>query len=224
MALTPQQIAQYAYNAGFRGAALNQAVAVAIAESGGNPAAYNPEAAAGTKTGSGSRGLWQIYGSAHPEFNNPSAFDPQVNANAAFKVFREAGNRFTPWSTFNQGLAIPRVDYASQIKGVSMPQTKQASPVAQIARGATAPIQNQNLGASATGQTTPASIVPALPTIYSFLGIDPGKSESFVYDFTFTLLGIIFISISIIMLLVAGGSKVVSDNPEAVKAIAKLAV
>jgi hypothetical protein len=231
--LTPQQIAQYAYNAGFRGAALNQAVAVAIAESGGNTGAYNPEAAAGTKAGSGSRGLWQIYGSAHPQFNNSSAFDPQINANAAFQVFREAGNRFSPWSTFNQGLAVPRTDYASSIKGAVKMSN---SPVAQIARGAVAPIQQavtqtqptqnaqtQNLGASATGQSTPASIIPSMPTIYSFLGIDKAKKsgQAIASDFIFTFLGLSFILIAIIALFVGGGSKVVSDNSEAAKAITK---
>lgn len=105
MALSQQQLTQLAYNAGFRGSALRMAVAVAIAESGGNPRAYNPELAAGTRPGSGSRGLWQIYGSAHPEFNSDALFDPQLNARAAYKVYREAGNSFRPWSTFNNGSA-----------------------------------------------------------------------------------------------------------------------
>ena len=105
MALNPQQITQLAYNAGFRGSALRLAVAVAIAESSGNPHAYNPEIAAGTPQGSGSRGLWQIYGKAHPEFNTDALYDPQLNALAAYKVYREAGNSFRPWSTFNNGTA-----------------------------------------------------------------------------------------------------------------------
>lgn len=103
--LTPQELARLAYQAGFRGRDLILAVAIAIRESGGNPRAYNPETAAGTAAGSGSRGLWQIYGTAHPRYNNESAFDPAVNARAAFEVYREAGNRFTPWSTFNNGSA-----------------------------------------------------------------------------------------------------------------------
>lgn len=105
MALTPQQIAQYAYRAGFRGADLVKAVAIAMAESGGNPQAYNPELAAGTKSGAGSRGLWQVYGTAHPQFNNATMFDPLENAKAAYQVYREAGNKFTPWSTWNLGMA-----------------------------------------------------------------------------------------------------------------------
>jgi hypothetical protein len=104
-----------AYDAGFRGDALKWAVAIAMAESGGDPGAYNPEIAAGTKPGSGSRGLWQIYGSAHPQYNSSLAFDPVVNARAAFEVYRNAGYKFTPWSAYNKhtadkfynGLALP---------------------------------------------------------------------------------------------------------------------
>lgn len=104
-ALTPSQIEQYAYNAGFRGDALKLAVAVALAESAGNPSAYNPELAAGTKAGSGSRGLWQIYGSAHPQYNNNAVYDPQANANAAYSVYKSAGESFRPWSTYLNGAA-----------------------------------------------------------------------------------------------------------------------
>lgn len=115
--LTPQQIAQLAYNAGFRGNDLNTAVAIAMAESGGNPAAYNPEAAAGTPNGHGSRGLWQIYGFVHPKYDGQHAFDPKVNAQAAYEIYRQSGGRFTAWSTYNLGWAKPKQDYARMIKG-----------------------------------------------------------------------------------------------------------
>lgn len=105
MALSPNQIAQLANRAGFSGSALTMATAVAIAESSGNPEAYNPEAAAGTPPGLGSYGLWQIYRNAHPEFNGVDLYDPMNNAQAAYMVYRAAGNRFTPWSTYNNGAA-----------------------------------------------------------------------------------------------------------------------
>lgn len=111
--LSPGQIYDYAYKAGFRGADLLMAVAIAVKESGGDTKAYNPELAAGTRKGSGSRGLWQIYGQAHPEYNNDLVYDPQANANAAYKVYQQAGNKFTPWSTFNNGSAasiLPKLD------------------------------------------------------------------------------------------------------------------
>lgn len=105
MALTPNEIAKLAYNAGFRGTEVKWATAVALAESSGNPNAYNPELAVGTKKGMGSYGLWQIYLTAHPEFRGQNLYNPQVNAKAAFAVYTEAKRQFTPWSTYNNGAA-----------------------------------------------------------------------------------------------------------------------
>lgn len=102
--LNASQIRQYAYNAGFRGADLDTAVAVALAESGGNTQAYNPELASSySKPGGGSRGLWQIFGSVHPNYNSSIAFDPATNAKGAFEIYQAAGNKFTPWSAYNKG-------------------------------------------------------------------------------------------------------------------------
>jgi hypothetical protein len=104
MNLSPAQIAQYAAAAGFTGADLLTAVDIALAESGGNPTAYNPETAAsgGTPQGQGSYGLWQIYLKMHPEFSGEDLTDPQTNANAAFSIYAIAGG-FTPWSTYTSG-------------------------------------------------------------------------------------------------------------------------
>lgn len=110
--LSAAQIAQYAALAGFQGSDLVTAVAVALAESGGDPNAYNPETAAGAPTGKGSYGLWQIYLNAHPEFAGQNLNDPQTNANAAFSVYRASGGAFTPWSTFNSGAYASNLDAA----------------------------------------------------------------------------------------------------------------
>lgn len=100
-----KEIKQFAQNAGFSGDDLSIAIAVALAESKGDPRAYNPEIKANTPQGLGSRGLWQIYAKRHPEFGPDfdMLYDPQLNANAAFYVYTAAGNRFTPWSTFSNG-------------------------------------------------------------------------------------------------------------------------
>jgi Lysozyme like domain len=100
--LSPAQIQGYAANAGFTGDDLATAVAIAMAESTGNPNAYNAETAAagGTPPGQGSYGLWQIYLKAHPEFAGQNLYDPQTNANAAYSVYQAAGG-FSPWSTYN---------------------------------------------------------------------------------------------------------------------------
>jgi Lysozyme like domain len=101
--LTPAQIAQYAANAGFTGNDLLTAVDIALAESSGNPQAYNPETAAGAPAGQGSFGLWQIFLAMHPEFAGENLYDPQTNANAAYSIYAIAGG-FTPWSSYTSGV------------------------------------------------------------------------------------------------------------------------
>lgn len=100
--LTAAQIAYYAQNAGFTGQDLQTAVAIALAESSGNPNVYNPESAASTPAGQGSYGLFQIYLNAHPEYQGVNLYDPQTNANAAYAIYAAAGG-FSPWSTYNSG-------------------------------------------------------------------------------------------------------------------------
>lgn len=107
-------IALLAYNAGFRGEALVTAVAIAYAESGGNPSNYNPETAANTPNGMGSVGLWQIYRKAHPDLAHMDLLDPQVNANAAFEVYKQAGYSFHPWSTYQHGSHKKFLDRAAK--------------------------------------------------------------------------------------------------------------
>lgn len=103
MILSVAQLLGLAANAGFVGPDLDTAVAVALAESGGNPTAYNPEKAAGAVQGKGSFGLWQIYITAHPEFAGENLLDPQTNAAAAYSIYAAAGNSFSPWSMFKNG-------------------------------------------------------------------------------------------------------------------------
>ena len=93
-------IATVAQNAGFSGDDLITAVAVALAESSGNPNALGD-----IGIGQGSFGLWQINSKYHPEFGPDftTLYDPQTNANAAYSVYSAAGNSFTPWSTFKSG-------------------------------------------------------------------------------------------------------------------------
>lgn len=98
--MTITDIATVAQNAGFTGSDLVTAVAVAMAESSGNPNALGD-----VGIGQGSFGLWQINSKYHPEFGPDftTLYDPQTNANAAYSVYTAAGNSFTPWSTFKTG-------------------------------------------------------------------------------------------------------------------------
>jgi len=101
MKLSYNDLFTLATNAGF-GPDSGTAAAVALAESGGDPSAYNPEMQACTPEGEGSYGLWQIYKKAHPEFACMDLTDPATNASAAFTVYSNAGG-FHPWSTFKNG-------------------------------------------------------------------------------------------------------------------------
>jgi soluble lytic murein transglycosylase-like protein len=99
--LTPQQIATVASIAGFTGDDLATAVAIALAESSGNPAAVGDAALAPTR--GPSIGLWQINtgSAAHPEYAGVDLTDPQTNANAAYSIYLVSG--FRPWSTYTSG-------------------------------------------------------------------------------------------------------------------------
>jgi hypothetical protein len=87
------QLQQLAASVGFPDPAL--AAAVAMAESGGNPNAYNTE---------GSYGLWQIDIVYHPEFqSDPTVlFDPTTNAQAAYSISSRGAN-WNPWTTYRTG-------------------------------------------------------------------------------------------------------------------------
>lgn len=116
-ALSDEQIAGIALNAGFTGNALTIAVAVALAESGGDPRAHNTNAA----TGDNSYGLWQInmLGSMGParrkQFGiskNEDLFDPSINARAAFMLWKARGG-FGDWSVYNRGTYLTRMSRAT---------------------------------------------------------------------------------------------------------------
>ncbi|GLY66467.1 transglycosylase SLT domain-containing protein [Amycolatopsis taiwanensis] len=103
--LTAEQIAQHAYKAGFRGHALTTAVAVAMAESGGNTHAHNG------RPPDNSYGLWQVnmLGSMGPArreqfhlHSNNDLFNADHNAKAAYAISSH-GKNFGPWSTYTNG-------------------------------------------------------------------------------------------------------------------------
>lgn len=102
--LTKEQIAGYAKGAGFSGDDIGIAVAVAMAESGGNTQAHN------TTPPDNSYGLWQInmYGNLGPSRrtslklkSNDELFDPAVNARAAHTI--KQGSGWGAWTTYTSG-------------------------------------------------------------------------------------------------------------------------
>jgi hypothetical protein len=87
--------AKAAQAAGFTGADLVTAVAVAGAESGYRPTARNSI---------GASGLWQILESAHRDLWSMGDWrDPAVNARMAFSVWKAAGRSWRPWTTWTGG-------------------------------------------------------------------------------------------------------------------------
>jgi hypothetical protein len=107
--LSPVQIARVAYDAGFRGHGLQNAVAVALAESGGNPHAVGVNS---DSYRSRDRGLWQINDHWHPEVTDAAAFSPASNAAAAYRISHNGGD-FSPWSTWHNGLAQAQLGRAT---------------------------------------------------------------------------------------------------------------
>lgn len=87
------QIAQVAAGAGFSGDALNIAVAVALAESSGDPSAVSP---------TGDYGLWQINLASHPDVPRSCALDPACCAGAAYRI-SSGGTDWQPWATYTSG-------------------------------------------------------------------------------------------------------------------------
>jgi len=71
--------------------------AIGKAESGLRIAAHNDR-------GEDSRGIWQVNLRAHP-WADPTLMltDPLYQAKAAYRVYVDAGRRFTPWSVYKNG-------------------------------------------------------------------------------------------------------------------------
>ena len=97
-------VAHAAYTAGFRGQALLTAVAIAMAESRGNPSARKNDSI------EDSVGLWQInidprksWGRARARKHGGASglMDPYENARAAYDISNQ-GKNFNPWSTYKQ--------------------------------------------------------------------------------------------------------------------------
>ncbi|MFD1677103.1 transglycosylase SLT domain-containing protein [Alicyclobacillus fodiniaquatilis] len=91
--LSPNQVAQYAYEAGFRGHSLVTAVAVAGGESTFDPAATSP--------GDTSIGLWQI-NEIHDEADPSALLNPSFSAKMAYTI-SEHGTNWEPWRAYTNG-------------------------------------------------------------------------------------------------------------------------
>lgn len=111
MALTDIQIAAFASKAWSPTINANEisiATAIALAESGGNPAAENHA----NKDGSIDYGLWQI-NTVHAnrfrliKYKDSNLWahrlEPEANAMMAYQVFANAGRSWSPWTVYRTG-------------------------------------------------------------------------------------------------------------------------
>jgi hypothetical protein len=162
--LSPAQIAGYAQAAGFSGANLITAIAIALAESSGNTWAIDNDS-----NGSQDQGLWQINtihagsypgmttdpGSGHMATAGTSVmFNPATNATAAFQI-SSSGSSFTPWSTFNNGAYSAFVGAATTAAG---------DPTVPSGSGSGSTPAASNTSAPATPELVQGELIASDPT------------------------------------------------------------
>jgi cell wall-associated NlpC family hydrolase len=129
--------------AGWPADQLQMAVAIAGAESN-----YLPTATNHNTNGTTDFGLWQINSIHTAELATGRWQDPVDNARMALSIFRAAGSRWTPWSTFNNGM------YRSHM-GATGGSAATVQPAALTTRSATCTV---------AGTVAPVSVVTAGPT------------------------------------------------------------
>ena len=96
--LTAQEIASAMSAAGWPASQIPTGVAVAFAESGGNPNATNRNS-----NGSTDHGLFQINSIHKTTLASGNWANPTDNARMALKVYKEAGNSWRPWVAYKSG-------------------------------------------------------------------------------------------------------------------------
>lgn len=120
-----KELVDAAIKAGFTGEALLTAVAVALAESGGNRQAVSPQGAGGVRHW----GLWQINDRDHT-FDKTLIFDALYNAKFAFTISK-GGRDWTPWTTYRNNAYKTHLETARSSIEVSQsiaPAISGASP------------------------------------------------------------------------------------------------
>lgn len=119
MSLSSSQLTSIAQSAGFTGAGLATIVAIALAESGGNPAIRGGQDPR-------DRGVLQINSYWHPEVSDACAFDPACAFKAAFGISSN-GTNFSQWTTFQNGAYKSHLSSAQQATSVTSSATSQAA-------------------------------------------------------------------------------------------------
>ncbi len=106
-------------NNGVYGGNLVTAVAVCVAESGGQPKIFHCDATGAIgyyppvncASGSYDRGLWQLNSQYQTATPDSCAFSAQCNANAAYRI-SDSGISFSPWAVYNSDIYARYLDDA----------------------------------------------------------------------------------------------------------------
>ncbi len=107
-------LAVAAAQAGFTGQGLRLAVAVGLAESGGNSTARGPNPPTpACPAGSVDRGGWQLNNCYHPEVSDACADDLACAAEATYRI-SAAGSDWTAWTTYTSGAYQAQLAAADQ--------------------------------------------------------------------------------------------------------------
>jgi Lysozyme like domain len=107
-------LAVAAAQAGFSGQGLRLAVAVGLAESGGNPTARGPNPPTpGCPAGSTDRGAWQLNNCYHPEVADACADDLACAARETYRI-SAAGSDWREWTTYTSGAYQAQLAAADQ--------------------------------------------------------------------------------------------------------------
>ncbi len=88
-------VVEAAKAAGWSGKNLEVAVAIALAESGGNAKAVS----APNRNGTRDHGLFQINDGVH-DFDRNLIYSSRYNAKIAYRIWEQAGRSFRPWATY----------------------------------------------------------------------------------------------------------------------------
>ncbi len=102
-------LAVAAAQAGFAGQGLRLAVAVGLAESGGNPTARDPNPPSpGCPAGSTDRGAWQLNTCYHPEVADVCADDLACAARETYRI-SAGGSDWSAWTTYTSGAYLAQL-------------------------------------------------------------------------------------------------------------------
>lgn len=154
--IAAKEIAGYAAGAGFKGDALNTAVAVALAESGGRTDAVGDTTLTSVTWGP-SVGLWQIR-SLNADLGTGASrdaarlADPGFNARSAYAISK-GGTNWSPWTVFTTGAFLLKLTEAK--RGVAANSGRVLAPTGQV----TTPTQ--------MGEGVPGWVSGALPAVAS---------------------------------------------------------